>query len=517
MDTDSPPSPSRPPSPPEAEYRPYRPLRTTLWRTAVFGGLLAAAAAMRYAWDAKAEREYLAELDACRAAGLPTAWWEWPPEPDVPDPENLVTAVERAVAEFPVPPDGDIDALRSASEPPQPEGPSLPYYRRPASPAAAGALAWLMDDAQPFLDRLAGARSLRRVRWNMPWPRPGQPLSLPGWGAVEVDIHTFVAANCVERLRPARVASQEIGGCPALVRLGVVDALRRGDHRSLVERWRDLVTLQRFLTCGLGDPAEFEDMLAALLPGLRIGAASPPGPGPSAASREQIAGLIAELLDEGDLDRTARLLALCGLSRAADAGEFLMTGGGPLAIPSPGVWLRAYLAVVRPPTLRDATRRLAEKRAEALPFRPDGGRIDAAEVASAVSAEGTRADWRTAAPEGDPHGLRLHLFGGHREKSPARWWAEETARRRTLAAAVAARLFRADHGRPASSWGDLVPAYLPRVPADPGSPDGAPLTLRPTPTGVEIRSVLQRIRVGKWGPIEQDGVFLLADGTAPAE
>ena len=72
-----------------------------------------------------------------------------------------------------------------------------------------------------------------------------------------------------------------------------------------------------------------------------------------------------------------------------------------------------------------------------------------------------------------------------------------TAGRRLAAVAVAVRLYRVDHaGRLPGALADLVPQYLPAVPADPMRPDGGPLGYAPTyappgggPTSPRVYSV----------------------------
>ena len=59
--------------------------------------------------------------------------------------------------------------------------------------------------------------------------------------------------------------------------------------------------------------------------------------------------------------------------------------------------------------------------------------------------------------------------------------ARNLAARRLAAAAVAVRLYRVDHdGKLPPTLADLVPAYLPAVPADPMRPDGGPIGYAPT-------------------------------------
>ena len=66
------------------------------------------------------------------------------------------------------------------------------------------------------------------------------------------------------------------------------------------------------------------------------------------------------------------------------------------------------------------------------------------------------------------------------------WWLvvhdqRAAADRRLAAVALAARLYQADHaGRLPDALADLVPAYLPAVPADPFRPDAGPLGYAPT-------------------------------------
>jgi hypothetical protein len=104
-----------------------------------------------------------------------------------------------------------------------------------------------------------------------------------------------------------------------------------------------------------------------------------------------------------------------------------------------------------------------------------------------------QANWPVAAthlPAENDSGALLHLLTHPITNALSRGTGRDTriivsrhfvclAQRRMAATGLAMRLFEIDHGHRPTQLADLVPDYLPAVPADPFSPDGARIRYRP--------------------------------------
>jgi hypothetical protein len=106
------------------------------------------------------------------------------------------------------------------------------------------------------------------------------------------------------------------------------------------------------------------------------------------------------------------------------------------------------------------------------------------------------------------------------------------AQRRMAAIALALRLYEIDHGRRPAELSELVPEYLPAVPADPFASDGRSIAFRTTPHGALLYSVNTdgvddqgQVAIDRNGnlrgddkdlPFALDGQDLIAAATQPA-
>jgi hypothetical protein len=109
----------------------------------------------------------------------------------------------------------------------------------------------------------------------------------------------------------------------------------------------------------------------------------------------------------------------------------------------------------------------------------------------------------TASLKQEPPLVRA-LFGSDVVQS--RGWRESQARLRCATVALAAERYRQQHDRWPERLADLVPAFLPAVPADPF--DGAPLRYRRQQEGVVIYSLGQYLKDGG-GLYDKSGLYPL--------
>ena len=241
----------------------------------------------------------------------------------------------------------------------------------------------------------------------------------------------------------------------------------RGHDGEAIERVRDMLHLARcfrqdnITICQL--VAISIDALAcsnaqAIAPGLRFDGSSTTQP----ATRQQVQQLIAALLDEE--------LAWREFSRAILFERLVWAGF--LSQRGSGSWFLRPLMELE--TMRNNANVMIEYEASQCRTLPQAqvvlreSRREPA-VASYYRVLGTSSD-RTV-----PRYSRWYHYLDSNLSGAITLHFRTMAERRATAVSLAAQLYRADHGQWPARLAELVPAYLPAVPADPFHDDGRPL------------------------------------------
>ena len=452
-----------PHAPPDAEPdRPHPPRRWWLKRLTSGCVLLAVAlAGLRAWWGHEADRRLRRTLDAIAADGHPVRAADLT-APPIPDELNAAIYLDRAAAA--VVPGAD-----------SPSSSALGYNAYPPYPPAWHALSDGSVKANGMAYVLARrARAHEQSDWRTPMPTPTIAVQLPHLNrtrhlanivsdaALRAHLHgdDATALETVRDVRhQARVVSREHFLVSYLVGIGVEN-----------------IALYKLQIIATGLKIGPDDETAPPPPGspgaMSLLPATQPAAAPRPASRAQVQQLIAELLDDEHWREAMKR------SLADERANTIDTG----------LWFGRQSRLLRPAFELDVVR-LADD------YRPY---LRAAEQSTwpAAAQVITAAGKVTARPP-----AKHYLFGvGPAAPANARRPVINYARllsdsdlqgsggrvimqdmrtrqqRRMTAVSLAAQLYRADHGGawPASLQ-DLVPKYLPSVPADPFSPQGAPL------------------------------------------
>ena len=267
-----------------------------------------------------------------------------------------------------------------------------------------------------------------------------------------------------------------------LCRAAMLDARLRGDHDAAVESLRDILCVGRASAtqpglvsnlCSTGIIAMACYNAEQLVPELKVGGAessSPPAsssPGARPATPEQVRGMIDELLDEvpfrEGLYRGLRDERVMEVDTALAVAE----GKVPAAALAASAGVKGIPLIPRPLVYADAKLLLDFNTAT-------------------LKVAQTSSDWPTfnASAPASPLPPAGPGQGGHvllRILLPTFGRAVQThyrclAERRMTAVALAVKWYEADHdGRPPRALDELVPKYLPAVPADPFATGGKPL------------------------------------------
>ena len=449
------------PAPSREPHWPYPPRRWWLKRlTLGFVLLVVALGGLRAWWGREADRRLRRTLDAIAANGHPVRAADLN-APPVPDELNAAVYLNRAAAAV-VP---GVDSPSSSA---------LEYNAYPPYPQQWHAL----SDASVKANGMAYVLSRRARAYDQ-----------SNWGTL---ISTPTVAARLPHLNQTRHLANIVSDAALRAHL-------HGDDATALETVRDVrhqarvVSRERFLISylvGIGVESVGLYKLQIIATGLRIGAdenGMPPTPGtagatallpttqpagqPRPATRAQVGQLIAELLDEEEWQQ--------GVKRAlADERANLL---------DTGLWFGRKSRLLHPMFELEVAR-LAED------HRPY---LDAAEQPTwPAAAQAMAAAGKVVAPPPP----KFYLFGVGPAAANARRPVVDYARllgdsdlpasggrvimqemrtrqqRRMTAVSLAAQLYRADHGGtwPASLQ-ELVPKYLPAVPADPFDPGGAPL------------------------------------------
>lgn len=427
-----------------------RPRHHVLAGLAVVGVLVG----VRLWWGWYAERRLAAAVAELRANGEPVtdedlAW------PRVPGEQNAAFYLRRAGAGFKLTQEQEEHERRGE------------FYVPQLSPEALASVGAMLEANRPALADVRRARTLA-AEWGPP-PR--------SW--TETDWWPFLI----------EVGNQR--GLAQRLSYGVWHAHATGNHADAVELLRDMLTISRALQTrgdiiaqmtAVGISAMAAEEVRPLARDLRVGGA------PRDATRQQVKGLIAELLDDRELRpgmlraiRSERPLILLFGSRF----EFRRSGParGPVRDERGLEWTPAWLnalvaAAARPAAAVHASRLLRDSQEN----------VAAAKAIDPASAFPTGA---LLAPPAPPRTGMFGVafvadFGGTDFRQLPQQQGLVMTARTAAAQALALRLFEADHGRPPSSAAELVPGYLPfpppyqrRLPPLPAAPAPGPAT-RPT-------------------------------------
>jgi hypothetical protein len=304
---------------------------------------------------------------------------------------------------------------------------------------------------QAFLADVREARRHRQADW-------GVNIVSPMWAVL------------LPHLNPARWTAN-------ISRAAAMHAMQRGDHAEAIEHVRDILAMSdslddsdMFLVThlvqvgieSLGADAASEIAIDLQVQGADVSATTQPVSTP--ASREQVAALIARLLDDGPRRRSIQ---------DALQGE----RAGQVDI---GINIANRTTLVRPAIQLDAAQ-LAEEGGQAM---------KAAENTNLRAAE---AQWPAPPPPIDgPRAVNRVVSQSVR---PALGRVMQTnmraaAKSRLAAVALAMRMYQLDHaGRRPPTLDALVPRYLPSVPSDPFNGDATPIRYVPDSKDPYIYSV----------------------------
>lgn len=414
---------------------------------------------LRLGWGWYAERELAGQLAELRRRGVAVTVADLPPAPPLPDANNAwAIQVQAASAHA-----AGVDSPRNSS---------LSYPDYPPYPPAWTALAKASEVSNAGVMRLA-----RQAR-----------------GTNAVVVHARLASPLYKMvlggLNQARHVSNTV--CD-----GALYAHVTGDEPEALERVRDVLHVARslrhdgFLISQLvatGIEASALNTAQVVAGGLRV-ADGPAGGGGRPASRKEVRALLAEMLDERlaweGFRSTLRMERLVYFDALDDgsAGTWLIR---PLA-DLDKVRLNRGLDVAEETFAHgdyEQVRAALAARSWALAVDPARGAVTAAGGLVAVP---RYSRWFSAGLAIDPSRYALTHF-------------RVLADRRMTAVSLAAALFRADHARWPERLEELVPAYLPTVPADPMRAGGAPLGYVMTTVGERGRGGVERPLVFSEGP-----------------
>ena len=427
----------------EAESKSSPPGRfaSLIRRAVMFGVAILAILLLRLWWGhvADAELRYLA--DAAHARGEPFFPADFDPRP-VPDSENAALSLRHAAGAI------VIEAFKPIED---------STLGDPLTDANVRALDRVVAANQKTVELAHKAQSQTRADWQI---RARTPV-----------LSTYPPRAFLEGQR--RVAN--VAGWAALREHA------HGNDREAVERLLDLVHQSQMvdraapgIVCNLVSIGIIEmatNHMARIAPDLSVGDPSPTREG-SPATRQQVRQLIAALLDEKEFF-TGVKLAWYG-ARMEDLDTVLHMGDG---VRDP---LRQFWAI-RPmfdlDEARIVRRQTQTARAAIAPNFP------AARAASPVAEIGDGSElWRLSQE-------LSNIIIPSTNRALLQEFRALTDRR-AAATILAIRLYRLDHaGRYPPSLQELVPAYLPSVPADPMAAGGKALRYRPDATPPVIYSV----------------------------
>ncbi len=418
---------------------------------------LALAGAARIWWGAHADRVLREQIDIIRARGEPLAWKDLAPPP-IPDADNAAELYKQAVA---------IPLLKRKDERSIEAVLSGRPVRLPAGMTAEQArdLRRLESMIEPMLthddfrrqhrkdleeilalsrDALALCRAARGRKgsdWKIDFTGPALEVKLPQLGAYR---------KLTRLLCLAAAAAHDAGDDPEAVE-ALRDALAMG--RSL-----DATPLLLAHLVGLGVDATVTAAIEALAPTLGAGAA------------EALRALAADLLDETARRKGLRNAFLAERAAGYDTFERFRRGE---------IGLGGRPMPTGPRLLMNLASGPMWKLDEARILRRMTAYVEAARRPTHPAAAAMLPDFRVPTSPLKRLGRMLSLMLMPCLERVFTLHFEAMASRRMAAAAVAIRLFQIDRGRRPEGLAELVPKYLPAVPADPFADRARPLSYLP--------------------------------------
>lgn len=375
--------------------------------------------------------------------------------------------------------DSDIESLRAAGERilPLDFAPTDSSPRHNAAPDLIAAAAIVNDDSEEA--------------WSISWAPITRPVDSRAWPYLaRAKVWFEPALVRIERARQKpicqwshRLDSPVIGmvvpeldrarSLSNLVGTAVMVEHRDGRHDLVPLRFRQALYLADVCEStpafvahkvALGITFSATERVESLAPDLRIETG---GADAGAASRSDVRGLIAALLDEKTVEAGFRLAVNSHRMHQRDALDYLARGPNPAS----GYVFRPFVEV--------------------------SARRDLDHLTRMVTAVRAKNDWPTVAAALERVGVvqrtRLHPFVFDSSASFRRLPKEHfqvLTDRRLAATALAIRLYQSDHaGQRPSRLEELVPDYLPTVPLDAMAAGSQPIRYRPSPDRPALYSV----------------------------
>jgi hypothetical protein len=406
------------------------------------GVLILALAALRWWWGYEAQRRLQAKIDEYHALGQPVTIedFQFPP---VPDEENAAHFLVQAASALVRPPIEDAVAEELCS---YPEG----------VPEHADAVArWVATNGET-LRLVHEARGKNGIDWGLRYTSPVINITFP----------SFSSQRALARFLCATALLQHQKGDDA----SAVDTLRGVLFQAEAVGQEQGFLISHLVAMAID--ALGVNTLEAIMPTLPVGEEDSAGrPGALPASRAQVDDLIADLLDEAAL-RQSWLRAMWGerLFCLDSVNAVVTTPGAPGAIAMGAPNLARPLGWLLKPM-----------------FQLDA--IFMMDFCTACAEAGLSRDYQRAksmAPgfptfesniERNSHLLSWDLLPAL--GSCLRQHFYVLAYRRLAATALAIRLYEFEHEHRPHALNELVPDYIPAIPLDPFSADGAPIGYRP--------------------------------------
>ncbi len=416
------------------------------------GGLLLLLA-LRLAWGGRADARLAARLDALRAEGFPVSEADFA-LPAVHDDDNAAPLLNKAATDL-VTGRSPLDIYAAGDH---------PAVRRRVPDLVAA----LLCDNAAVLDQVAAARSRPRADWGVVLTRPYINTAVP-----------------------------HLAGQRTLARLVYLDgvvALEGGDATRAARRLNDLLMIAARLRDGQ------QVLITSLVAGAVDGLAGALAvrwlcDGPvelDDATRAEFERAVASLLDEGPVRAADR--------RSFDVERLFISDALEMARYSP-LALTAFTLPMPPPS---PPRRLAGWALEPM-YKLDAQRqmlrmqryADTADTQTMTAARELVSPLPDLATDLERFSRMLAYLVSPPFDNVVRAQHLAHARRRCTAVALAARLYRADHGDWPADQAALVPAYLPRVLEDPFAAPGTPLVYERTAGGVRISVPAEEVRTAE--------------------
>lgn len=415
------------------------------------GVLLVALLGVRLWWGWVAESRFLAAIEQARAGGDPVTLEDFQRlARSIPDQRNAATYYLRAAAALPPRPTNAPSQAASAS----------PGSASVSNASGREDLVGPEADLAPYAETLALVRAARDIPdrdWGIRFTRPVINV-LPSHHSGQRDLAKVLAdvatiqhqrgddAAAVETLRDAVAHADAVGAGPSL-----------------------LISVLTSVRCSELHAVNFGEQILA---GIQVGAARD-------EQRRRVEALAVAWMDDRLVRSSMREAMLIERMLYIDSIDGFAQGAISLFGPPGATRMSALDRIVSPMYLLDGDYILVHS---------------ARQIAAAEAQTLARA--RALSPE------YIARTGGFSRMSRVashvllpvlsntyRGYYRGLAKRRLAAAALALRMYEADHDRPAVSLTDLVPDYLPELPIDPMAEDGRALGYLPADPPLRVYSI----------------------------